>query len=94
MSSKEETTAQLEEEVDLDDLLDGERLHLCTPHAHTLTHSLVTDALDDFADEVSAAQASEMSNVKQEAAATAAATQGDEDNKMQEVGGRLLCSKS
>lgn len=44
-----------------------------------------TDALDDFADEVSAAQASEISSVKQQAAATAAATQSDEDNKMQEV---------
>ncbi|KAE8906291.1 hypothetical protein PF005_g19963 [Phytophthora fragariae] len=51
---------------------------------------LLDDALDDFADEVNAAQASEISSVKQEAAATAAATQGDEDNKMQENVAKFL----
>ena len=45
--------------------------------------SLVTDALDDFADEVSAAQASEVSSVKQEVAA--AAEESNEENGMQEV---------
>lgn len=51
---------------------------------------LLDDALDDFADEVSAAQASEMSNVQQEAAATAAATQHNEDNKLQENMAKFL----
>ncbi|EGZ30038.1 hypothetical protein PHYSODRAFT_310116 [Phytophthora sojae] len=51
---------------------------------------LLDDALDDFADEVSAAQASEISSVKQQAAATAAATQSDEDNKMQENVAKFL----
>ncbi|GMF16542.1 unnamed protein product [Phytophthora fragariaefolia] len=63
--------------------------HTCasTP---ALTFSLhVADALDDFADELSAAQGSKISGAKQEAAATAAATQDSEDNKIQEVGGAV-----
>ncbi|KAL4099555.1 hypothetical protein PRIC1_007358 [Phytophthora ramorum] len=51
---------------------------------------LLEDALDDFADEVSTAQASEMATVQQEAAATAAATQDSEDNKLQENMAKFL----
>ncbi|KAG3116922.1 hypothetical protein PI124_g6610 [Phytophthora idaei] len=48
---------------------------------------LLDDALDDFADEVSA---SEMSSVTKEAAATTAATQDSEDNKLQENMAKFL----
>ncbi|ETI34151.1 hypothetical protein F441_19099 [Phytophthora nicotianae CJ01A1] len=48
---------------------------------------LLDDALDDFADEVSA---SEMSKVTKEAAATTAATQESEDNKLQENMAKFL----
>ncbi|KUF88357.1 Peroxisome biogenesis protein 19-1 [Phytophthora nicotianae] len=81
MSTKE-SEPKTQEEVDLDDLLDA-----CT-HVHALTlPTLKTDALDDFADEVSA---SEMSKVTKEAAATTAATQESEDNKLQENMAKFL----
>lgn len=87
MSTKEESEIKTQEKVDLDDLLDG--THSCLLHLDPVSLSPLfcsaTDALDDFADEVSATQASEISNVKQEAAATAAATQDSEDDKLQEV---------
>jgi hypothetical protein len=46
---------------------------------------LTADALDDFEDEVSAAQTSEVSSVKQEAATTTTETQEHEDHALQEV---------
>ena len=89
-SEKDASERKTQEEVDLDDLLSGNPLDTLYPYLYKRTHFLslslsfdaVIDALDDFADELSAAQVPEVPSATHKAAAASAA---NDDSKLREV---------